>query len=196
MHELLPASRALHEDLRRLYTAPPDCIAKRTDRWAWADRYVWSEVTLQEIPNVDWDLVNSRISHLLSRLEKLVAPICDLGSQLKERQLIHGDLSGNLLFYPGLPPAIIDFSPYWRPVLFAEAIPAADLLMWRKGSVEGLMEMGLLEDQERLQVLLRAVIFRLVTFAVNPDPGFVERNLNQLDMDGTLRVMESLIGNP
>ena len=30
-------------------------------------------------------------------------------------QLVHGDLSGNVLLAHGLPPAVIDFSPYWRP---------------------------------------------------------------------------------
>jgi prepilin-type processing-associated H-X9-DG protein len=39
-------------------------------------------------------------------------------------QLIHGDLGGNVLFADGEPPAVIDFSPYWRPaglVLVARA---------------------------------------------------------------------------
>ena len=31
-------------------------------------------------------------------------------------QLIHGDLTENILFAEGLSPAVIDFSPYWRPV--------------------------------------------------------------------------------
>ncbi len=30
-------------------------------------------------------------------------------------QLVHGDLTGNLLFHTSLPPAVIDLSPYWRP---------------------------------------------------------------------------------
>ena len=32
---------------------------------------------------------------------------------------MHGDLTGNVLFHPTLPPAIIDFAPYWRPTEYA-----------------------------------------------------------------------------
>jgi len=39
----------------------------------------------------------------------------DLGS-IAPSQLIHSDLGGNVLFHDQLPPAIIDFSAYWRPV--------------------------------------------------------------------------------
>jgi hypothetical protein len=43
---------------------------------------------------------------------------------------VHGDLSGNVLFHRGLPPAVIDVSPYWRPPAFAEGILVADGLLW------------------------------------------------------------------
>jgi hypothetical protein len=35
-----------------------------------------------------------------------------------------------VLFHDGLPPAIIDFTPYWRPVGYASAIVVADALVW------------------------------------------------------------------
>ncbi len=32
-------------------------------------------------------------------------------------QLVHRDLTGNVLFHPPLPPLVIDLSPYWlRPL--------------------------------------------------------------------------------
>ena len=49
---LLPASRALHATLLALYpptSLPPPCIAKRNDRWAYADRYAWDEHTLDTL---------------------------------------------------------------------------------------------------------------------------------------------------
>lgn len=46
---------------------------------------------------------------------------------------IHGDLTGNVLFAAGRAPAVIDFSPYWRPPVFAEAIVVADGLLWGAG---------------------------------------------------------------
>ncbi len=54
-------------------------------------------------------------------------------------QLIHGDLSGNVLFAAGLPPAIIDFSPYWRPVAYASAVVAVDGVLWF-GAGEALLQ--------------------------------------------------------
>ena len=50
-------------------------------------------------------------------------------------QLIHGDLSGNVLFHAELPPAIIDFAACWRPVAFASAIVVADALVWEGAEV-------------------------------------------------------------
>ncbi|MEK8145735.1 hypothetical protein NKH18_44060 [Streptomyces sp. M10(2022)] len=45
-------------------------------------------------------------------------------------RLVHGDLTGNVLFAPGLSPAVIDFSAYWRPVAYADAVVAVDGLLW------------------------------------------------------------------
>lgn len=62
----------------------------------------------------------------------------DLYNQIKphlhplppDRQLVHGDLSGNFLLDPALPPAIIDFSPAWAPNGFAEGIMLTDIIAW------------------------------------------------------------------
>jgi prepilin-type processing-associated H-X9-DG protein len=43
-------------------------------------------------------------------------------------QLLHGDLTGNVLFADGVAPAIIDRSPYWRPVSWAAAVAVVDAL--------------------------------------------------------------------
>ena len=45
-------------------------------------------------------------------------------------QVIHGELSGNVLFAAGQAPAVIDFSPYRRPAAYADAIVAVDGLLW------------------------------------------------------------------
>jgi hypothetical protein len=57
---------------------------------------------------------------LVSALRPVTAP----------SQLIHGDLTGNVVFDSARPPAIIDFSPYRRPAAYAAAIVAADALVW------------------------------------------------------------------
>jgi len=76
-------------------------------------------------------------------------------------QVIHGDLSGNVLFADPLPPAIIDFSPYWAPVGFALAVVVVDGIAWQGadssivGSLAGVAELD--------QLIARAAIYRLVT---------------------------------
>lgn len=62
-----------------------------------------------------------------ARLTRLIRPVCG------PSQLVHGDLSGNVLFAEGLAPAIIDFSPYWRPTSYADAIVVIDAAVLRRG---------------------------------------------------------------
>lgn len=71
---------------------------------------------------------------------------------------MHGDLSNNVLFAPGLAPAIIDFSPYWRPVPYADAIALVDGLLGR-GAPAALLD-GHLGGAEDRQYAARAWLFR------------------------------------
>ena len=75
-------------------------------------------------------------------------------------QLIHGDLSGNVLFHPGLAPGIIDLSPYWHSPLFATAILAVDAIVW-EGADHGVLDI-LHGHPDGTQHLIRAAIFRVV----------------------------------
>ena len=88
-------------------------------------------------------------------------------------QLIHGDLGGNVLFADGEPPAVIDFSPYWRPAGLALAVAAVDALMWGGASPAALDELD--GEPELDQLLARALVYRLVTEIVfrrgDPDPA-------------------------
>ena len=91
---------------------------------------------------------------LLSRLEPILRPVeapC---------QLVHGDLSGNVLFADGQPPAIIDLSPYWRPTAYADAIVAVDGLLWF-GADRPLIRLAW-TGPDFHQLLVRALVFRLV----------------------------------
>lgn len=73
---------------------------------------------------------------------------------------MHGDLTGNVLFADGLAPAIIDFSPYWRPAPFASAVVVADALLW-EGADERLLR-AFESEPDFAQYLLRALIYRAV----------------------------------
>ncbi|MEY9937577.1 hypothetical protein [Streptacidiphilus sp. MAP5-3] len=84
-------------------------------------------------------------------------------------QLVHGDLTGNVLFAADEPPIVIDFSPYWRPPMFAEAIVVADGLLWFDPP-SSLLTAG--DDHpEWEQMLIRALIFRLVAHSESAGPS-------------------------
>src|SRR5579884_3666872 len=70
-------------------------------------------------------------------------------------------ICGNVLFAEGLPPAVIDFSPYYRPAGFATAIVIVDAIAWSGASPDLAEHAG---DVELLdQLVARAAIYRLVT---------------------------------
>ncbi|HKE51289.1 MAG TPA: hypothetical protein VKE25_07250 [Actinomycetes bacterium] len=125
----------------------PSFLDERTDHWAVADRVAWGELPLSDYSDV-WGM--AMLGHRLRHVD--AAP-----------QLIHGDLSGNVLLHLQLPPAVIDFSPYWRPPEYATAVVAADALLWH-GADAGALDV-LTAIPSRSQMLLRAMIFRLVTEA-------------------------------
>ncbi|MBW3640702.1 MAG: hypothetical protein KY451_12770 [Actinobacteria bacterium] len=65
-----------------------------------------------------------------------------------------------MLFAPGLSPAIIDFSPYWRPAAYASAVVAVDgVLLF--GAGEALLQRAA-DEAGTVQTLLRALSFRLI----------------------------------
>jgi uncharacterized protein (TIGR02569 family) len=117
----------------------PAVLDARTDPWAHADRIAWDEGDVHDDPD---------IARLLAARRPVDAP----------EQLIHGDLSGNVLFADSLPPAVIDFSPYWRPAGYASAIVVADAVAWYGARP------SLLATVDR-QLLIRAVLFRLLCAA-------------------------------
>jgi len=94
-------------------------------------------------------------------------------------QLVHGDLTGNVLFDDDLPPLVIDVSPYWRPPAFASAIVVADAVAF-EGADSHIVE-PLLDDPDFAQCLLRALIYRIVTDRV---AGFDQLRTNSEDPYG------------
>ena len=145
--EMVDVGRAFHAALAGIER--PAFLHTRRDPWSIADRMAWSEATV-EVPE--------RLRPLVDRLLAARRPV-DLPSQI-----IHGDLAGNVLFAEGLAPAVIDFSPYFRPAEFASAIVIVDALAWESAdeSVLALLD-GVAQGD---QLLLRAALFRIVTAGV------------------------------
>jgi uncharacterized protein (TIGR02569 family) len=121
-------------------------------RWADADQLAWGDSERA---------VEPKAPPLLRRLLRARRPV-DLPAQL-----VHGDLTGNVLLHDDLPPAVLDISPYWRPTGYAAAIVVADAIAWH-GAPAALVEAHLRLHGD--QLLLRALVFRLAT-----DPGAVDR---------------------
>jgi uncharacterized protein (TIGR02569 family) len=145
---VLAAGRSLHRALR--HEPPPGFVAARTDRWAAADRLAWGSPGRRE---------DTTATPLLAGLRRLVVDE-GLGDQL-----IHGDLSGNVLLSPCRAPAVIDFSPYWRPAAYADAIIVIDALLWWRADPV-LLDLGRPEGLNPgfwTSLLARAAIFRLLS---------------------------------
>jgi uncharacterized protein (TIGR02569 family) len=126
----------------------PALIDARTDHWAVGDRVAWGE------------LPASRFAHV-KHLPRLVAAMRPVD---EPSQLVHGDLTGNVLFAHGLAPAVIDFSPYWRPTAFASAVVVGDALAW-EGADDSLLN-AVAHIPTFPQFLLRALIYRIVVDAL------------------------------
>jgi uncharacterized protein (TIGR02569 family) len=137
----------------------PSWHQQRTGPFATADRAAWDADALapfRSLPVID---------ELAALLELVTmtrfAPNTPASTLVDgRRQLIHGDLSGNVLFRAGLAPGIIDLSPYWRPALFATAVIAVDAMVWEGADQRVTSILG--GHPDALQQLIRAAIFRVV----------------------------------
>lgn len=127
----------------------PAFVDMRTHAWARADRFAWSEEPAGPPVNAPYvaDLVNAR------------RPVSDPPA------LIHGDLTGNVLFDSNLPPAVIDLTLYWRPVDYSVAVIAIDAVCF-EGAPLSLLE-TISPNPAFPQYLVRAALFRIVTDHLN-----------------------------
>jgi uncharacterized protein (TIGR02569 family) len=122
----------------------PAFLDARTNPWSQGDRVAWEEL-------------DPPVAHpLLDRLFGLREPI-DV-----RPQVVHGDLTENVLFDDRLPPAVIDVTTYYRPTGFASAVVVGDAVRWRDADPAPLVARAAREEAFP-QLFVRAVIYRLVT---------------------------------
>ncbi len=143
--DVLAAGKALHAALRDV--ARPDFLDARDTIWVDGERAAWDD----NAPRV---------------MHPCLAPLAEELAAFRTRhrapeQIVHGDLTGNVLFAEALAPAIIDFTPYWRPAGFAEAVVVADAIAWH--GAPSALTAALSEDDEPRSMLARAALFRLIT---------------------------------
>jgi hypothetical protein len=151
---LIAASQAFHAALAGR-PAPP-WLGTDGSQWTVGDQMAWGErdpgSVLADTPGPLGDQLRS----LLAALRPVHVP----------SQLIHGDLTGNVLFADGEPPVVIDFSPYWRPAGLALAVAAVDALMWSGADPAILSELAVQAGHDPAdfgQLLARALVYRLIT---------------------------------
>jgi uncharacterized protein (TIGR02569 family) len=155
--QVIAAGTAFHQALASL--PAPAILAERNDPWSYADRLAWNE----PVPTG-----TTAPSALLEPLLAARRPVSAVP------QLVHGDLLGNVLFAPGLPPAIIDWSPYWRPPAWAYAVAVIDALCWHGAGPDLITRYA--DQPSWPQMLLRALIFRIATWDAagwHPQPSSV-----------------------
>lgn len=144
---VIGAGRALHAAIANL--SRPSTLDGRTDAWGVADRMAWGEVPVVVAPE-----------HM-----KVVARLSSLPRPSGTAQLVHGDLTSNVLLDRDAAPAIIDFSPYWRPPAFAEGVVVADALLWHGAGVELLDRVSVSRE-----AVARALLFRFLTDRLRQPP--------------------------
>lgn len=171
--ETLAACAAFHEALAVI--PRPAFLDRRTDAWSRADRMAWGEARLE---------VLQPFVPLVDRLAALLQPV---GSP---SQVVHGDFTANVLFAPGAPPGVIDFSPYWRPAGFAAGVVVADALTWA-GADDTILSLAA-HIPEFPQLLVRAELRRVLELDQHSRDG-----RPRFDHVGahepTVRLIESLV---
>jgi hypothetical protein len=124
--------------------------------WARADRVVWN--------------VDAPAPHLVLAAAFAARRRLDLADQL-----VHGDLTGNVLTEEGSAPAVIDLSPYWHPPAWADAVVVADAMLLGDSDASLVDAVGggaTSASSQFAQLLLRAVLFGVVSgFFAGRDPA-------------------------
>jgi len=160
--EVVEAGRLFHQAVAGL--PRPDFLDARDDPWAVADRVAWDE-----------------------QRTGFVAPLADVARRLSSQpdppgspQVVHGDLTGNVLLAPHLAPAVIDLSAYWRPTSYAEAVVIADALCYHGATGAVLRDVGI-----PVEAVARALLFRLATAN-----AFAHSSSDEIDVEGEARRYE------
>jgi hypothetical protein len=151
---LIAASQAFHAALAG--RPAPSWLGTDGSQWTVGDQVAWGERDPGSVLADAPEPLSGQLRSLLRALRPVHLP----------RQLIHGDLGGNVLFADGEPPAVIDFSPYWRPAGLALAVAAVDALMWGGADPAILGQLAVQAGYEPAafgQLLARALVYRLVT---------------------------------
>jgi hypothetical protein len=158
LREKLLASDEFHGLVKGI--TKPEGFSLWESPWSKATKIAWSEIDLPIIGNGD--------------IKRILESIQDKYEEVKlANQFIHSDLAGNILFR-FYKPVIIDISPEFRPVEYANALLIADSIAWHGAKLNSLKYLRYDKELKR-QLLIRAIMFRLcvpLCFSVDNFDGF------------------------
>lgn len=146
---------AFELDLALQNVDAPRFVEERTDRYGWLDRLSWDPET-----DAGGRLGDSELSRMWFEIAAGRTPMN------LPRQVIHGDLFGNVLFAGSAPPAVIGFVALARPAGFGAALLVVDAVAWG-GAPVSLAAHGRHVPQWG-QLLRRACLFRLAMVLTHP----------------------------
>jgi hypothetical protein len=158
--EKLEISNELHKLLENY--PKPDFLDLRNNRSSIADNIAWQ--------SSDAQISYKPLKEVFNKLQT-ISPKINLPSQI-----IHGDLGGNILFSESSKPVVIDFSPYFRPKAFANAIMVVDDLVWGSKDFKLLEELRVI-DPDTFNLLPKAELKRLLEL-----DGFLKES-NSFDIE-------------
>lgn len=124
--------------------AGTEVLAARSHRWAVADRFAWGETHLDLTPDA---------AEVHAGLRAL------LGDPQAGRQVVHGDLTGNVHVDESGTPVVLDVSPYFRPRAWAAAIVTADAVLWNGAQLS--LARSFARSAPARDLLGRALIYRM-----------------------------------
>jgi uncharacterized protein (TIGR02569 family) len=150
----LAAGRVLHARLASTVPVRPPGLARRTDRWAHAERLVFGPA---------YDLLAAATGTPAASVVRAAERLLD-DRDLGPDQLVHADLAGNVLLDGHGAPVVIDVAPAWRPLRWAEAIAVLDSVLWH-GADPSVLEAW--SRGARQQAMLRAIAWRALVDQVD-----------------------------
>lgn len=150
---MLASARLLHAELASAVGVRPPQLDARADRWTRAERLAFGSG--EELMSA---VSGQPEAGLVGRLNRSLESVADLS--LGPAQLVHADLAGNVLLDGYGAPVVIDVSPAWRPVRWAEAICVVDAVLWHDAPPTVLSAWT---DGLERQAMLRAALFRVLS---------------------------------
>lgn len=173
--EVLDTCKRFHSAIANV--PRPTFFDTRDNVFVQANKMAFGEIDVEPMPQV--------LADVISELQRYVQPL------RRNEQIIHGDFAGNVLFADGQAPAIIDFSPNWRPAAYAMAQTLVDAVLWYGGDMA--LTDSLKDDPDCAQLVVRATLFRLYVTGLFHMPGYVQ---TELDAQAARPIVEWLVQLP